>query len=198
MKNHVINQHFVPRFLLNNFSEDGFNVWCYDKLWKKPEKRSISKTASEKYFYDQVPGQKVNSLEYLLSKAESDTAPIIEKIIRARNLQVLSEDDKVVIALFISLQLSRTKTALKETESLNNQLMEGIKAFMKESDVKLDFDETPLRELWMSSFFNAPKIAPILLDKIWFLLESDNKFFTSDHPVVKQNYLNNNPYRGTL
>ena len=76
--------------------------------------------------------------------------------------------------------------------------MEGIKAFMKESDVKLDFDETPLRELWMSSFFNAPKIAPILLDKIWFLLESDNKFFTSDHPVVKQNYLNNNPYRGTL
>jgi hypothetical protein len=40
--------------------------------------------------------------------------------------------------------------------------------------------------------------AEILMKKLWFLLESDNKFYTYDNPVVRQNIANRNPHRGNL
>ncbi len=59
MNNHVKNQHYVPQFLLKNFSsrEKKF-IWAYDKNEKysvqnQIKERPIKKVASEEYFHDQ-------------------------------------------------------------------------------------------------------------------------------------------------
>ncbi|MFA6059600.1 MAG: DUF4238 domain-containing protein [Taibaiella sp.] len=87
MEGHVTNQYYVPRFLLKHFSSSDENtIWCYDKVWKKSGELSISKVATERYFYDAVEGQKEVSWEYLLSKVESATAPIIKRVSEEKTL----------------------------------------------------------------------------------------------------------------
>jgi hypothetical protein len=118
---HVKNQHYVPQFLLRNFGSTNENkIWCYDKTWNSIKERSISSVASEDYFYDIITGQREGSFEYLLATAETDTAPIIQRIIENKKIEAITMEDKVVLALFIGLQLNRTKSALTEAERLMN------------------------------------------------------------------------------
>lgn len=197
--NHAKNQHYVPQFLLRNFcSTDENQIWCYDKTWNQTKERSISKVAYEEYFYDIVSGQREGSLEYFLGKAESDAAPIVQKIIEAKNLEAITLEEKVVLALFIGLQLNRTKASLKNTERINNDLMQGIKEFANSMNLELNIEEQTPKQIWHSMFNHTPDFSIILMNKLWFLLESDKEFYTSDNPVVKQNILNQSPHRGTL
>ena len=197
METHVKNQHYVPQLLLRHFSSSDENlIWCYDKTWKKSKERSITNVASENCFYDIIPGQRENSFEYLMGRAESDIAPIILKIIKERSLNILTTDDKVLLALFIALQLNRTKSALREVERINKELLDFVKAGIQSA--KVNFEEHSSREVWLSTFYSTPTFANHIMNKLWFLLESEKKFYTSDNPVVMQNILNRKPNRGTL
>lgn len=195
MSNHVKNQHYVPKMLLKNFS-CGSDIWCYDKKWKKAEQRGLSSVASAPYFYDKVQGQKENSFEYIMGRAETDVAPVISKIIKAKSIDVLTFDEKILMALFTALQLNRTQSSLNEVVYMNQQLENFIKPWYDKENI--EFKMAPAREVWLSLFPEITTHAEILMKKLWFLLESDNKFYTSDNPVVRQNIANRNPHRGTL
>ncbi len=197
--NHTIKQHYVPQFLLRKFcSSDDKHIWCFDKIWMKSENKFISGVAFEKHFYDQVQGQKEDSLEYLFQKAETDAAPIILKIIEKKDLNSLTIDEKTVISLFITLQLNRTKSALKNTERQTENFIEPIKNLAIELNTKLDFEQIIPKQLWFSMLMKTPVLCVPLTNKIWVLFESNKKFYTSDNPVVLQNTKNSNPHRGTL
>ena len=199
MQRHPKNQHYVPQFLLKNFySKDINHIWCYDKTFKNTEERSISKVASENYFYDTIAGQEEGSLEYLLSKAETETAPIISKIIKTKKIEILTIDEKEILALFIALQLNRTKSAFKNYERFNEYFFGKIKEIYNAFNLEHDFGEKTKKEVWLSNFSDTPIFASILINKLWFLLESDSKFYTSDNPVVLQNSINRKEHRGTL
>lgn len=194
---HVTNQHYVPQFLLRKFcSSEEFKLWSYDKKWNKIEERSISKVAYEKHFYDIVKGQKENSFEYVMQKAESDAAPIIDSIISFSDLSRLTIDERCIISLFFVLQLHRTKSNLNQVADFNEQL----KGFINQGPVNFANDETFMnsRDLWLSTFDQMPELAKYLMRKKWFLLKSSNQFYTSDNPVVLQNVINNRPNRGNL
>ncbi|WP_439582033.1 DUF4238 domain-containing protein [Dyadobacter bucti] len=198
MERHVKNQHYVPRFLLRNFSNDCENkIWCYDRAWKKAGNRSISNVASEDYFYDETPGKKDGSLEYFLANAESFAAPLIRKIIEQKDLKLLSQEEQDIIATFLSLQYKRTKVSLARTENINQQLMDGINNWMQEIDSEIKFDSLSGKDLWRSAFSAASDLTSILVNKHWALIESDNKFYTSDNPFVLYNALPS-PVRGNL
>lgn len=198
MDNHVRKQHYVPQFVLRNFlSKENF-IWSYDKKWNSSKERSISSVAYEEYFYDKIKGQKEGSLEYFFVKAETDTAPIISKIIQERSLNALTLEEKIVIAMFIILQLNRTKTALKDSEEISEKLMESMQNFAAESEIKINFGNNNPKEVWRSIFKSTPYFTEILLQKKWVLLESNKMFYTSDNPVVRANYTYRNSIRGVL
>lgn len=190
MGDHVNNQHYVPQFLLSYFADVNHNIWCYDKQWKKIYKKGIGGVAYEKHLYDKVPGIKEGSLEYVYQRAETHTAPIIQKIITQRTLDCINLNEKVALAMFIVMQLNRTKTALKNTERFQQEFWEPIKEFAKATGANLDSEPEPSKDLWFSTLDNTPMFAEILLKKIWHLAASDEEFYTSDHPIVKGNYKN--------
>jgi len=96
------------------------------------------------------------------------------------------------------LQLNRTKAALKNTERFALDFVEPIKKLAIELNAKLDFEEIIPKELWFSMLMKTPNLCIPLINKIWVLLESNKKFYTSDNPIVRQNTINRNPHRGTL
>lgn len=196
MGNHAKNQHYVPKMLLRNFSDNHTTIWCYDMKLKKASKRAIKSVASAPYFYDRIAGQKEDSYEYVMGRAETEVAPIIAKVIAAKSLEVLEGEDKLLLALFIALQLFRTQSALKGVELVNEQLKNYIRPLA--DYYKVEYEEVSARETWLSIFSQTPEFAHILLNKLWFLYESNNEFYSSDNPIVKQNWHNRNSNRGVL
>jgi len=190
MTNHVKNQHFVPRFLLNYFADSNHNLWCYDKKWKRSVKKGVGGVAFEQYFYDRIPGEKEGSLEYVYQRAESYVAPIIQKIVSGNTLRSITLEEKVALAMFIVLQLNRTKTALKEIEDFQKQYWGPIMKFASATGAKIDSELGPAKDLWISRMEDALEFTEIIIRKAWYLASSSGKFYTSDHPVVKGNYKN--------
>ena len=199
MKNHVKNQHYVPQFLLKNFSsrEESF-IWAYDTNEKyskqnRIKERAIKKVASEKFFYDIHNNETENSYEYVLEKIENDTAPIIAEIIKTKNIKDLSEEERGTLSLFIVTQILRTKGNLlqseSETESISKHLEEKWNIKMPDIDSK---------KVWFSTLHKHKIFKEIIMNKIWVLYESNNSFLISDNPVTLQNVINTNKHRGTL
>tara|TARA_R110002110_G_scaffold199752_6_gene410534 strand:- start:845 stop:1696 length:852 start_codon:yes stop_codon:yes gene_type:complete len=199
MNNHVKNQHYVPQFLLKNFSSRGNKfIWAYDKNEKysvlnQIKERPIKKVASEEYFYDQFKNNKISSYEYALQEAEDATAPIIQKIIETKNIKDLSEVERRTIAFFITLQNLRTKGELLQTETLMKTLSEQLK-----DKANIEVPNIDSKEIWFSMLEQSKKFAQILMNKVWMLSESNNSFYISDNPVTLQNTTDMSEIRGTL
>lgn len=199
MNNHVKNQHYVPQFLLKNFSSRGNKyIWAYDKNEKfsvqnQIKERPIKKVASEEYFYDQFKNNKTSSYEYALQQVEDATAPIIEKIIKTKNIKDLSEQERKTLSLFIAVQHLRTKWQLLQTEN-------SLKTFSKQLKDKANITVPNLysKKMWFSLLENSKIFNAILINKVWTLSESNNSFLISDNPVTLQNTTDISEIRGTL
>ena len=77
----VEKQHFVPQFILKNFSISNHKqLWVFDKLKETSFLNSIRNTASSKNFYELEKENVVLNTEEILSVVESDSAPILKKI----------------------------------------------------------------------------------------------------------------------
>ena len=199
MNNHVKNQHYVPQFLLKNFSsrERKF-IWAYDKNEKysiknQIKERPIKKVASEEYFYDQNENNEIVSYEYALQKIEGEAAPIIQKIIETKNIGDLSEQERKTLSFFITLQDLRTKGQLLRTEIS----METLSKQLKEK-ANIEVPGIDSKKIWFSMFEQSNKFSEILMNKVWMLSESKNSFLISDNPVTLQNTTDKSEVRGTL
>lgn len=192
--NHPRNQHYVPQFILRNFrSREGDFVWCYDKTNKKVFETNISNIASESYFYDWIKGNPEHSLESKLSEIESETALIISKILKDNTLSTINLGEKQKLSHFISIQLLRTKNQLEKLKDFQDVL----KGFLQ-MPIDTDLPEENLQITFLSMLTEAENFIPILMDKFWYLLNSEKPFLISDNPVVFQNIYNQSQTRGTL
>jgi len=197
MDEHVRNQHYVPQFLLKNFSSrDKNSIWAYDKEKKygpKNQERSISRVASEEFFYDQIRNSKVGSLEYALQDIENIAAPIIVNIIEKKTIKSLSEKDREALSFFVAIQYLRTKGHLHQTKYLFEVFQEQVI-----QKINIDIGEIDVRKLWFSFIEDSKLYKNIIMNKVWTLCESDKSFFISDNPVVLHNSINKNEFVGTL
>lgn len=187
MSNHVHNQHTVPQFLLRHFSNDKKNVWTYDKQHKQTKKRSIESLTVEQLIYDKIPGQKEGSYEYNFQRAEDATAPIILKIIKTNSLNKLNQNEKVILSIFVAMQFQRTKNAMIKTDNFDKELRDKVRDFAKDVGVNMEVPEAESKKLWLDGFDNAKIFAEHLYHKRWFLVNSQNGFYSSDNPVVLGN-----------
>ncbi|WP_298348201.1 DUF4238 domain-containing protein [uncultured Dokdonia sp.] len=199
MNNHVKNQHYVPQFLLRNFSSSGQKfIWAFDKNEKynvrnQIKERAIKKVASEEYFYDQFKNSRVGSYEYALQNAEDISAPIIKEIIKNRSIEDLTEDQRRTLSFFITLQNLRTKGHLFQTEILMDNMSVQLKDKANISIPKIDH-----KKIWFSMLEQSTNFYEVLMNKVWMLSESDDEFIISDNPVTLQNTTDRSKIRGTL
>lgn len=197
MEQHAKNQHYIPQFLLRNFSSRGDKfIWTYDREKKygpKNQERPIKKVASEQFFYDQVRNNKSSSLEYILQEIETQTAPIINNIIKSKTIKSLSEKDRKTLSFFVTVQLLRTKGSLNELGHMINIFDEQML-----QKINIQIEKIDTKELWFSFIEDAKIYSDFVANKVWMLTESNEAFLISDHPVVLQNSSFSNEYVGTL
>jgi len=204
MANAPKNQHYVPRFLLRNFSDAGGNsIWAFDKDahkrgWKTVDKKSIKSVASEDFFYDSSEQEK-SSLENELGKIESKVAPVISKLINGKDLCVLNSTEKETIALFISSQRMRTKVNQNKAIDFSGVFNRTVQGFLSEvMDVsQIEFEQNG-REIWLDLIADSESFVPIVLRKKWLLFISSENLLISDNPVVLYNRVRHSLVRGTL
>jgi uncharacterized protein DUF4238 len=103
------NQHWVPKLLLKNFADDDGRVYCLDIHSDEIMKRPPKYAASERGFNEFEIDGKLVSFEDKLEKIETKAAPVLKRIIGARNLTGLSSLDREHVARFMAAQSVRTK-----------------------------------------------------------------------------------------
>ena len=103
------NQHWVPKFLVKNFSDRDGRVFCLDIHTDRITKPAPRQAASEKGFNDfEVDGEAI-SFEDRLEKIETQAAPILKRMIDERQLTTLTGEDRRRVAAFVAAQSFRTK-----------------------------------------------------------------------------------------
>jgi Protein of unknown function (DUF4238) len=167
------NQHWIPKFLVKNFTDADGRVYCLniqtDTVTKPPPKYAACRVGFNDF---QIDGETI-SFEDELEKIETQAAPVIKRIETSKSLAWLTEKQKRQVADFMAAQSFRTDT------------------FYKGMDIgssRQDFG--PLfTELWQSAFLVAEEVAR----RQWALMVigHDDVFYLGDHPLVLQ--LTENP-----
>ena len=196
--NHPKRQHVVPQMLLRQFSIKGRKepkVYFYDKVTDKIAEAAIDEVASSKYFYDQEVDGVHYTIEPGLSNFEAAVGPVVQKIVDTKSVGKLSDQEKETLADYVIKQLVRTKKSVKRVASM----LMGLEKKLKESGFNLSeaFDdyvpisEETVRKLHIDQLREGALSPSFLLEKAWMLLETteDDPFFTSDHPIVRQNFV---------
>lgn len=188
-------QHYVPQFILKNFSAaENSQIYVFDKKKEKVFRTHIKNVAAEKGFYNFDEGDNKFSVEHKLSVLESITAGIIEKIIKHQSLSLITKDEKLSLSIFIAAQFSRTKqqriTIKQVDDHLVNRITQsggdpnkiiGFAPFSNDADV----DKFAIRTLES----NIISIYPILYKRGWILFRSTKSlnYYISDNPITMHN-----------
>ena len=120
-------QHIVPKFILKNFSgNDGFVSILMKKERKlikaRPDNVMLRKGVND---FNTFSGETL-TIEYAISRLESDIAPSIQGILN-RGALTMEDSERTAIAHLISLQimrgqLFRTALGAMALESINEQM----------------------------------------------------------------------------
>lgn len=186
--------HFVPKFYLKLFSEDGLSINLFNmRRRKKIISASLRNQCYRDYFYGKEPtGEKA------LSQIEGAAANAIRRIIETKEIPALTSTDRTTLLLYIMVQYSRTgyrADALDEMADnffkymLQHKLSEETK-----DSVKIGFKEPGSFGVAM-----AMDLYVLLIDLQWLLVEASDgqEFITSDAPVVLYNQFFNDVKHGS-
>lgn len=133
-------QHYVPRFILEHFSENG-KLQLYDRDKKEYRSQSPNRTTGEKsyYVFTDKKGKKNDSLEKMFSVIEGTASLVIKKLVEERKLDL---QGKAELALFIAALYLRVPESLKRSEDMatkmTKEIMSRSAAFDKHFDYVMD------------------------------------------------------------
>lgn len=197
------NQHYVPQFLLRNFShtkkgDKEHYVYAYDKHTDKKFKPNTAGIAAERDFYDIQNGDEVASLEESFSSLEHRTKEAIDKIINTRSLSTLTDEDKAWLCIFVAAQYMRVKKQREVMLDLNDQMAEHLRKMGADLENVQGFQILNAEDIKRLSMQSMPKelmeIARYVGQKTLFLHEFTDELYISDNPVVLSNTKDFGPY----
>jgi uncharacterized protein DUF4238 len=188
------NQHYVPQFLLRSFADPESRVLhTFDKRSKRIFAANPRNVAAEGYFYEFDTDWGSLSLEPGLADLEARAAAILEGVIRAESLHLLSPDDRVLLAIFFAVQFTRTRQIRESMLSMSQQLSDwlrgmGIDPERVEGFKALDEEAAKLMAMKMTDESRL-EFAPHFLLKTWILIRNatEDPFLLSDNPVALHN-----------
>jgi Protein of unknown function (DUF4238) len=189
------NQHYVPQFLLKNFSVPLHHnqIMVFDKHSEKTFSANIRNVSSEKGFYDLEIGDLTYTLEDALKHLEDSTAKIIKAVMETEELPKPDSIERYVLAAFVAVQFLRVKSARIRIRSMNDLLKQklhciGASGADIERLTRMEEDESKIISMKMLERI-PDEFVPFFYHKTWIVLKttSDNPFFISDNPVTLQN-----------
>ena len=188
-------QHYLPKFFLRRFSEDGTGVFVYRVDDRTVQRRNIRSMASEHYFY--ADSSKAKLFEETMSVFEKSHSEILERINETEGLQSLTEIDRFELLRFILLVMTRTKESKMEAESMFNAVMDELKPNMVKSlqsqGLSITEDYTIRIRLNHSNSIGilfALKEGPVTISDLGFALllnDTGLPFVCGDSPVILHN-----------
>jgi len=121
-------QHFLPRFYLDGFADDG-KVAVYDREANEVRVQQPINTGVIGHFYTMVDeqGRKRYELEQLFSEYEGKAKPVIDKL-AAR--EEISADERSDMAIFIALGTMRTPDVVDSLKMANSDMILRIAKMM--------------------------------------------------------------------
>jgi hypothetical protein len=201
-------QHYVPQFLLRNFGNGKKDqVWVYDKSSARAFPSNTKNVASESRFYDfEHQGQAI-SLEPWLGQLEGNAQSVIRFILETDSVAKLADEQKQILAAFLAVQLTRTKTFREEWDAFPRMLREHFQSNghqvapgSQAEELIQDIPANDLKEQTARVIYRAPETyAAQFLNKDWVLAATTRKapFLLSDNPLTRQNMIDR-PNRGNL
>lgn len=200
----VKKQHTVPRFLLDKF---GFGkkgkkrrVFTFDKQNERKFQQSVFDATTRNRFYNIEDHPEEASLEPILGIYETQTAPLIKKIIEQRSIAWLSDDDKFKIATFVAIQRARSYGELLRINHVINALSEKLSAFgatAEQIESELGGEEsTERKNMFLMMILDQREAIAHLMNKSWILYETNTNdpFLISDNPITFHNDIDMGPF----
>ncbi|WP_045467059.1 DUF4238 domain-containing protein [Vibrio hyugaensis] len=200
----VKKQHTVPRFLLENFGFDGGSKYkrlhTFDKQSGRSYQQTVFDATTRNVFYNLENHPDKASLEPILGIYETDTAPILEKLIKTKNVTTLTDEERVKIATFVAVQRARSYGELLRIYSMLDVVAEKLEAIGATPDQianELGAPESSERKnSFLSLILNQQSAVEHILSKAWLLYETDenNPYYISDSPVTLHNSIDTQGY----
>jgi len=189
-------QHYVPRFLLSEFTKGNKKqFYVFDKQNEKSFISNVENVAAEREFYDIESDGSRYSIEEGLSDLEDKTSKIIKMIIRNESLAELTTESKVLLSVFLSIQTTRVRNFRDSLQTTYELLEDKLTRMGADLNNIKNFDimtEEDIKELSISMVTkSAHNFSPHLLKKGWLLIRTTKEipFIISDNPVTLDNSL---------
>ena len=189
-KIHPVNQHYVPEFYLKNFSQNGKQIFVYDKVIKKSFSSGISSVASQQSFYN---NSKNKSIEDEIADMESKTGSVLKKLILSLNNNEFSKIDQIqknILIEFIWMQMNRTLESRIHFASIKPHLYNKLTNVPFEIDVNelLSQIETTDNHIEFLRSSSKNSLALETFGSRNFIIvknQTQIDFLTSDEPVIR-------------
>src|SRR5678816_4410684 len=119
--------HYVPKFLLRRFADAGTEqLWVFDKQKGNSFRTHFKNVAGESAFYRLGPDDNHYAAEKLLGILEGAAAPIFEQIISSDRVNALTSHQREILAVFLSVQFTRTKAIREQFREFPQRIREAI------------------------------------------------------------------------
>lgn len=193
-------QHYIPQFLLRNFSAHKKRQICvYDKATGKSFSTNIKNIAAEHSFYDFTFEDSEYTIEPALAQIEGNTAQLFKHIKEQESVNGLTKENKIVLAQFFAIQLTRTKQWRARTDDLIIKAREEIRSRgfdPNQLDELKVFSENEKKISSIRQMFKCDVFAPHFINKTWMLQKTTRTrpFYIGDHPIVMHNSNDFGPY----
>lgn len=193
-------QHYVPRVYLKNFSKNNgkeYYIYCFDKQNNKSFQTNIKDIAFEKEFYDKISEEQTT--EKTLRAIETEVGGVIPKLLKIKDIDKLSNEEKDILSEFIAYQMIRvkeTREALKDTAKQFFKKYEDQLAPELKNQVIDSMKEESLRNIHKDIIGEMNEFKKRIKDMKWILVINRSRFpfWTSDNPVAEYNSIDLSPY----
>lgn len=199
------NQHYVPQFILRNFTTGkGDQVFVFDKQKEVSFRTNIRNIAAETGFYNFAIDEYQFTIEPGIGELDGQTSKIFEKIIKKRSLSNCDEEDRVKVATFIVVQIYRTRHFREKLSDIAKGMSERHRLYGLTShsgNLPKPLDEKEIKDVSIKMMMkDSEDLIPHILDKKWLLYETteSDPFYISDNPVARQNRRDFGPLWGNL
>jgi hypothetical protein len=196
--------HYVPQFLLRQFSDGGGQkIYVFDKRTGRVFRSNILNVAAENRLYEFSIGNLTATIEPGLAQFETNAADVLRRILAAQSLAQITILDRTVLAAFVAQLLLRSPHRKAISDDMINQVREKVRRMGTDPDQLPELkilDENEKKILTAQFLAHTWKeFIPIIAFKTWVFHRVSNSgtLYLSDNPVVMHNEMQFGP-RGNL
>lgn len=201
--------HYLPEFYLKGFVRDDL-LWLFDRKSQQYRQQAPKNTTVIGQYYTTTTesGEPDTSIEAHLSDSESEAAPIIGKLDAGK---IISPEERVALAYFLALLLSRNPKHDREVEEIGDKVhkviakemfptVESVAAFLKNKGDNVSFSPESFFEFVHKEQFEVKTPREFTLNTMlsqsarfyreiammnWFVFHADGhaSFITTDSPL---------------